>query len=219
VALRKVGRAPYVLRLCQGEQSQHVVVIGDGKSGKTSFVREQIVKPAIAARHTVWCYDYNWNGFSNCGMVARGLDRLLISNMQYLPQVKDRAECDAFCERALALGNRIVVLDEYHTQQNAKFISPLQARFLRTGRHHNVSWVVIAQSPLDFHEAVYSNADHFFCFYLSPANRHIKWYRDKIGKALTQQLIEAHAVARARNLPYPYVHFEKGGELKLYRAD
>lgn len=199
----------YRLNFCQGEASEHVIVTGDGKSGKTSFVRDHILK-RLPSLYKVWAYDYNHNGFQGIGTPIRSLNAMLDANVQYLPQVKDRKEMDAFVELSLRLGNRIAVLDEYHTQQNAKYISPLQARFLRTFRHVNGSWIVIAQSPLDFNEAVFSNHDHIFAFFMSPTNRHIKWYVDKFGKKLTAQLIKAHTIALATKKGRPYIHKSKG---------
>lgn len=195
------------IQLCQGQNSEHIGAIGDGKSGKTWFVREMLLK--LPPAYKVWAYDYNHNGFNGIGKPVRSIDALIDGSVQYLPQVKDRKEMDAFVERALALGNRVVVLDEYHTQQHAKYISPLQARFLRTFRHVNGSWIVIAQSPLDLHEAVYNNMDHIFAFMMSPLNRHIKWYKDKFGRMMTAQLIAAFPVAKQKKFPRPYIYKAK----------
>lgn len=206
----------YHLKLCQGEQSEHIAVIGDGKTGKTSHVREKILK-RLPPTYTYWCYDYNHNGFNGCGTQVKNINKLLYGNMQYLPQVKDRKECDQFVEAALRLGDRIVVLDEYHTQQNSKFISPLQARFLRTARHHNISWIVIAQSPLELHEAVYHNQDHIFAYAMAKTSRHIKWYYQWFGKKMTFDLLESHAIAVRDNKPRPYIYQKKGEpEARLY---
>ncbi|MEW5840722.1 MAG: hypothetical protein AB1753_06930, partial [Thermoproteota archaeon] len=186
----------YHLNLVQGEQSEHIAVLGDGKSGKTSFVRDHIIKK-LPDRYKTWCYDYNHNGFNGVGTPVRSLDVLIDGNMQYLPQVKDKEECNKFLKAALKLGGRVVVLDEFHNQQNSKSIPPDTALFLRTARHApgGISWIVIAQSPLEMNDAIYHNADHIFAFFMDTASRHIDWYYKWFGKRKTATLIHAHAIA------------------------
>lgn len=202
------------INLCQGEASEHVVIIGDGKSGKTFKARQLLQK--LPRTYKIWTYDYNHNGFNGIGTPVRSIDALIDGNMQYLPQQKTREEMNKFLEIALRLGNRVVAIDEFHTQQNSKGIPPLTEKFLKTARHHNISWLVIAQSPLELNEAVYHNQDHIFAFFMDTANRHIKWYYDWFGKQLTGQLIQAHMIAIQRNLARPYIYKKKGMSPILY---
>lgn len=203
------------INLCQGEASEHIAMIGDGKSGKTFKARQLLQK--LPSTFKIWVYDYNHNGFKGIGTPVRSLNDLIDANVQYLPQEKTREEMNKFLEIALRLGNRVVVLDEFHTQQNSKGIPPTTERFLKTARHHNISWIVIAQSPLELHESVYHNQDHIYAFFMDTANRHIKWYYDWFGKQMTGQLIQAHAVAIENNLPRPFIYKRKGMSPKLYR--
>lgn len=198
------------INFCQGELSEHVAIIGDGKSGKTTFARK--ILAGLPSSYTYWAYDYNHNGFSNLPNTTeiRDTSRLIDARVRYLPQVKDRKEMDAFCSAALKLGNRIAVLDEYHTQQNGRHISPLQARFLRTFRHYNGSWIVIAQSPLDLNEVIYNNADHLFIFYIDDASRHIDYVKKWFGKDMTAQLTSAPKGS--------YIHKAKGEKARFYNA-
>ncbi len=205
----------YHLNFCQGEASEHVTIIGDGKSGKTSFARDHIIKK-LPSRYKVWAYDYNHNGFSGVGTPVRSIDALLDGNVQYLPQVKDRIECNNFLKIALRLGHRIVVLDEFHNQQNSKAIPPDTALFLRTARHHDISWIVIAQSPLEINDAIYHNSDHIFAFFMDTASRHIEWYYKWFGKRKTATLIKAHSIAVQRKIRRPYIHKAKGQLSRLY---
>lgn len=200
----------YRLNICQGEASEHALFVGDGKSGKTTFVRNLLKK--LPSAYKYWAYDYNHNGFIGCGKPVKDLSEMIDGNVQYIPQVKDRKEMDDFVRLAMDLGERLVVLDEYHTQQNAKYISPLQAQFLRTYRHPRTngnlggSWFVIAQSPLNFNEAVFNNVDHIFAFFMATENRHIQWYLQKFGRVKTATLVKAHTIAKAKKLPRPFIH-------------
>lgn len=205
----------YKLEFCQGEKSQHAVATGDGKAGKNFFIREIILKPLLGL-FNIWTYDYNHNGFKELGTPVRSLGALIDASVQYLPQQKDKEEMNEFLEIALRIGNRIVALDEFHTQQNGRGIPKPTERFLKTARHRNISWIVLTQSPLELNDAVYHNQDHIFAFFMDTTNRHVEWYYDKFGKKMTLQLIKAHFNAVAKETRRPYIYKGKGAPPRLY---
>ncbi|AFU57275.1 hypothetical protein Ngar_c03560 [Candidatus Nitrososphaera gargensis Ga9.2] len=195
----------YRINFCQGELSEHVAIIGDGKVGKTSFARDHLLRK-LPGTFKKWCYDYNHNGFIGIGPPVRSLDALIDANMQYLPQEKSKEELNGFLEVALRLGNRVVAIDEFHAQQNSKSIPKPTQVFLKTFRHVSGSWIVIAQSPLELHDDVYHNADHIFAFFMKPTSRHTAWYYEKFGQPMTFKLMELHYEAVQLKAKRPYIY-------------
>lgn len=194
----------YKLNLCQGLESEHIAMLGDGSSGK-SFKALEILKQLPSA-FKIWAWDDTHTAFNGIGKTVRTFDGLIDANVQYLPQEKSKEEMIAFLEITLRAGNRIAVLDEFHKYQNSKSIHPSIEYFLKTFKHHNGSWLVIAQSPLEMNDVIYHNMHHLFAFYMKPTSRHINKYYEWFGKPLTKKLIELFWEVDGSKLKRPYIY-------------
>lgn len=185
--------------------SEHVAIIGDGSSGKSFFARYHILGH-LPSTFKIWAWDDTHTAFNRIGTPIRSIDALIDANMQYLPQEKSKEELITFLKMALRLGSRIVVLDEFHKYQKSKSIDPDIEYFLKTWKHHNGSWIVIAQSPLEMNDVVYHNMSHLFAFYMKSTSRHIEKYYEWFGRPLTRKLIELFYEVDGTENKRPYIY-------------
>ncbi|MDG6919766.1 MAG: hypothetical protein JRN62_10095 [Nitrososphaerota archaeon] len=151
------------------QYDDNIVLVGLPKSGKTHALKRLII-PSLRGSAWIWYPEQRDDRLpdfvkSQGWQVASSIDQLKLGRALIYPRDRSIEEFDRFCERADALSNLTLVVDEaeYYVGKY-KIKSPSFARIVNGGRPRGVCWVAIARRPQQLHNDILHAANHVFCF-------------------------------------------------------
>ncbi len=142
----------------------NILLVGDGGSGKSNFIRDFLhnLPPAVVW----WLWDYNHQ--HRFVRTVSAVDQLYYEKTVIQPANANEQEFIKFCEKADRVGNIVVAIEEIQ-----EFITPhklVAEAMFRTGRNRGTTWIAMTQRPAEINSSLVSNSAHRIAFRLTHPN-------------------------------------------------
>lgn len=158
-----------VLDFNYDQYDDNIVLVGLPKSGKTHCLKKLII-PLLKGPCWIWYPEQREDRLPDFvraegWQVVRSVDELPYGRALIYPRDRSIEEFERFCERADALSNLTLIVDEaeYYVGKY-KIRAPSFARIVNGGRPRGVCWVAIARRPQQLHNDILHGATHVFSF-------------------------------------------------------